>query len=226
MGQKNNVMKSRKRTSNKKGKARKASRARPKPHAKVSRARRPTRRPAKGSVRTMKATKVAKAAKRNRTNLKLLENAHIRNLLTEIAGEKALKIVGEFTQPLSDEQLASRTRIKVSEVRAVLNKLHSAGIAYYDRTRDKESGWFSYTWNIALTEAQKILEQRKEAERAARERKLSEETSNDFYACPNCFAKSGTKLVFDKAMEAEFRCPECAGLLKYVERRGDEIVLR
>jgi transcription factor E len=140
----------------------------------------------------------------------------MKNLLVEIAGEKALQVAGELSQPLTDEALAEAAKIKISEVRAVMNKLHSARIAAYARTRN-EDGWYTYTWSLALGNAQKILEERGLVRKAP---KAGAGDSAEYYACPNCFSQGGKKFCFDKAAEAEFKCPECSEMLKFVEKKG------
>ncbi len=156
---------------------------------------------------------------RRRAAPKVLENMHVRNLLVELAGEKALKVAGEMVEPLSDEDIARRAGIKISDIRAVLNKLHAAGIAAYDRTRNDE-GWYTYTWRMSVDGAMKVLETRKAQEKQNAQEKLCLESAVDFYKCPNCYARVGTKLSFEQAVEAGFRCPDCSEMLRYVEKKG------
>lgn len=148
---------------------------------------------------------------------KLLGNMHVRNLLTEIAGEKALKVVGELTEPMSDEDLAVSAKTKISEVRAIMNKLHSARIASYSRTRNDE-GWYTYTWDLCADRAHQLVAQRGAAKKDAA--MSAKQDPLDYYVCPNCVEHGGKKFVFDRAVEIEFRCPECAEMLKYVEKKG------
>ena len=155
--------------------------------------------------------------KPSRKALKLLENLHVRNMFTEIAGEKALKIAGELTEPLSDEDLSAASKIKISEVRAVMNKLHSFGVAEYSRTRSDE-GWYTYTWKLCLDRAQKIISERSAQRKGAAG--LRDGAVTDYYACPNCSERSGRKFCFENAVEIEFRCPDCSEMLKYVEKKG------
>jgi len=159
-----------------------------------------------------------KSVKRRVKGVEMLENGHVRNLLVELAGEKALKVVGEMTEPLSDEDISKCAGIKISEIRAVLNKLHAAGIAAYDRTRNDE-GWYTYTWHLSEERTHEMLGERKAQEQqSAQERRVLESTV-DFYSCPSCFKKTSSRLNFEQAVEAGFRCPDCAEMLRYAEKK-------
>jgi len=171
----------------------------------------------KGKCKSNKSRKKRSAEKVKRApsrKLKCLENAHIRNLLVELAGEKALKVVGELTVPMSDEELAASAKIKISDVRAVMNKLHSAGVAAYSRSKNDE-GWFTYTWYLC---ADKLNEMVSEQSKKNDDIVQPEATSADGYICPICFERNKKRFSFEKAVEIEFRCPECSEMLKYVEK--------
>ena len=149
-------------------------------------------------------------------HMRTISESLMKNLLVEIAGEKSLQVAGELSQPMTDEALAEAAKIKISEVRAVMNKLHSARLASYARTRN-EDGWYTYTWSLALDQARKILEERG---LVGKGQKAGAADLGDHYACPNCFAQTGKKFCFDKAAEAEFKCPDCSEMLRYVEKKG------
>ena len=184
---------------------------RPAKHARA--AKRPLRIARKAVKAAVKAVRKPKAERRSG---RFLADQHVRNLLLEIAGEKALKVAGELTEPMSDEQLAGAAKIKLSETRAVLNKLHAVGIAAYARTRNNE-GWYTYTWGLTLEKAKEILDERNAEARAAVQARLSD--VSEYYACPNCFERTKARMKFEQAVEAEFKCPACLGMLQYVEAR-------
>jgi transcription initiation factor TFIIE subunit alpha len=158
-----------------------------------------------------KVRRAARVVRRKRVNRRLADE-HIRNLILQIAGEKALAVAEALEEPLSDEDLASACRIKLSEVRAVLNKLHSYGLTTYERSRDKESGWYSYVWRLSLHKADKLLK-KKEAPQ-----KITEETV-EFYTCKSCKKGEGVLIPFDVAFENKFRCLDCGAPLVFVEKK-------
>ncbi|MEM3555631.1 MAG: hypothetical protein QXF56_02855 [Candidatus Micrarchaeia archaeon] len=161
-----------------------------------------------------KVRKAARKVKRRSRISRKLADEHVRNLILQIAGEKALAVAEALEEPLSDEDLASACKIKLSEVRAVLNKLHSYGLTAYERSRDKESGWYSYVWRLSLNKADKLL-QRKEVPAST----VSEETV-EFYTCKSCKKGEGVMIPFDVAFENKFKCLDCGAPLVFVEKKN------
>lgn len=161
-----------------------------------------------------KARPVRKKIKARRSAISVkLADEHVRNLILEIAGEKALAVASALEEPLSDEDLASSCKIKVSEVRAVLNKLHSYGLTSYERTRDKESGWYSYIWRLSFGDLNKVLERKKGVAVVG-----GGEESFDFYTCSACKKGEGVMIPFEVAFENRFKCLDCGAPLIFVEK--------
>src|SRR3989344_2024108 len=79
----------------------------------------------------------------------VLSNAVARQSLIEMGGENTIDVSREFDRDMSDEELAKKTGIKASDVRVVLNRLHSQGLFSYTRVRDRDSGWYSYIWKMS-----------------------------------------------------------------------------
>jgi hypothetical protein len=79
----------------------------------------------------------------------VLASAAARQQLIDMGGENTISIIREFDKDMSDEELARKTGIKASDVRVVLNRLHSYGLFAYTRVRDKDSGWYSYIWKMS-----------------------------------------------------------------------------
>jgi len=187
--------------------------------------RKATKKPVKASgKKTVKAKTAAvpkRSSKVNKKQLKLLKDKHVQGLVVDLAGERSLKVIGEVKHPMSDEQIANSAGVKVSEVRAVLNKLHSAGLTTYERTKDKETGWYSYTWDLALHNAAEIIDAKKAAEAEATRIAKEAEEVTEYFACPSCFKRTGEQHVFDQAADMEFKCPNCSELLKYVDKKKD-----
>jgi transcription initiation factor TFIIE subunit alpha len=195
---------------------------RPASRKKVAVARKHRIRVAKRLRRTIR--KVVRRARPVRKKIKTRRSAiatkladeHVRNLLLEVAGEKALTVAGALEEPLSDEDLASACKMKVSEVRAVLNKLHSYGLTSYERTRDKESGWYSYIWRLSLGDVSKLLEKKKGVAIAG-----EREESFDLYTCSSCKKGEGVLIPFEVAFENKFKCLDCSAPLIFVEGKKE-----
>lgn len=149
----------------------------------------------------------------------LLANAAVRSHLIDVAGENTINVLREFTCELSDEELAKKAKMKVSDVRIVLNKLHSLGMAQYARSRDKDSGWYSYVWRIDEEKEKEILMpvyQNKGAEEYVGEQCVVE-GGGDRYFCVGCGKDS--VVGFETAMDRQFKCANCGCDLSFFEKK-------
>jgi len=155
------------------------------------------------SVRTAPKAKKWKA-------LVLLANPTVRQNLIDLAGENTLAVIREFEKEMSDEELARRTKIKVSEVRAVLNKMHCAGLVSYLRNRDKDSGWYSYIWKVNQAKMEALL-----PSKGGEETTMDDADAGEFYICKAC--SPGKAVPFDRASELLFRCESCGTSLEFLE---------
>lgn len=139
----------------------------------------------------------------------ILADAFIRQSLIEVGGENALAIVRNFYGNHSDEELAKKLKIKISDVRATLNKLHNEGLVNYARQKDTETGWYSYSWSLNRTRMEKWA-----TDQAG---KISSEAGGEGenYYCPSCGASTITG--FEDAMSGDFRCTHCNRMLEFLD---------
>lgn len=149
----------------------------------------------------------------------LLTNADVRRTLIEAAGEHAIHVIQEFTVEMSDEDIAKKIKIRASDVRVVLNKLHSFGLASYSRSRDKNSGWYSYVWRLNNERIPQLLEQMKRKGSLEQTRVLpaSDAGGNEEYVCKNC--GPAQRLPFEEASALLFKCQHCGANLDFFECR-------
>jgi transcription initiation factor TFIIE subunit alpha len=143
----------------------------------------------------------------------ILSDCRIRQGLIEIGGENALAIVRNFSGNLSDEDLAKRLKIKISDVRATLNKLHNEGLVNYIREKDSETGWYSYSWSLNHERMEKWV--------VSHNSKMSHHGADDgseLYFCPSCGTESITS--FESAAGCEFRCERCNKMMEFIDEKG------
>ncbi len=133
-------------------------------------------------------------------------------LSEKILGKRARRVMeflierGEAT----DEQVAKRFGIDVSEARRILNDLFEQRLLRYRRARDEKIGWYIYFWRVTDENPAVILEARRKKALAILKQRLEYERNNTFYICPKC----GRKYTFDEAVDNSFRCVECGELLE------------
>lgn len=122
-------------------------------------------------------------------------------------GEDELTILEHLVDegPTTDTVLAEELDTKTSTIRRALYRLYEDRIADYRENRDPENGWLTFVWSYTPDQAERELEQaRQEAAEEIRE-EIQELEENEIFVCP----KSHVRLEFARAMDLEFRCPEC-----------------
>jgi transcription initiation factor TFIIE subunit alpha len=144
----------------------------------------------------------------------LLRDPRVRKWLVQAIGENAIHVIQEFEKEMSDEDIAKKSNIRASDVRVVLNKLHSHGLASYSRSRDKNSGWYSYVWKLDSQHALELAQEVEKLERGAAGSDNAQEI-REYYYCPEEGVK--VKFVFEVAAANNFRCANCGAMLKYLE---------
>jgi len=132
-------------------------------------------------------------------------------------GEEAIRVVEIFiskNKGLLDEEICKILGVKVTVVRATLNKLHYLGIVSYDTEKNKETGWYTYTWNLDKKKLLKTLLERalERFEKIKEEENMFKE--RDFFTCK----KKCDNYVFEIAMEYNFFCPSCGGKMTIMNR--------
>jgi len=181
-------------------------------HAKVARAAKRHPNPKPGFSKA-KRTRV-----RGGQRLKaFLSNSALTEFLLSLAGENTGKVLGSMEGAMSDEEIARAAKLKVSDVRSVLNKLHGHRMAVYERTRDKDTGWYYYKWSVNADAIAGLLGEKKKNEKAAAERLAAESTYN-FYVCGGCPQQD--KYAFETALDYLFKCPQCGNSLDYFDAKA------
>ncbi|MDO8554315.1 MAG: hypothetical protein Q7S22_05885 [Candidatus Micrarchaeota archaeon] len=153
-------------------------------------------------------------------NLKqVLSDSYARQMLIELAGENALEIVRNFYGNLSDEELSKTLKLKISDVRATLNRLHCEGLVTYLREKDSETGWYSYSWQLNKPRIEEWVGEKVKARYPA-----FDDASGDHYFCPSCGAQN-TMLALSEAQDSSFKCPKCSSALEYFDREKTEEIM-
>lgn len=137
----------------------------------------------------------------------------VQDFLEPIGGKSLIELVNiceKKRKVFTDEDVAKKMNIKVTEVRAMLNKLHFRGIMCYQKSRNQNTGWFNYTWELKKDRlADLIIEKQKEHLQKLREKRCIEENYN-LFDCKDCTER----LPFEVAVEYNFVCPSCGGTME------------
>ncbi len=132
----------------------------------------------------------------------------VQDFLKKVGGEAAVGVTTLCEKKgrcVTDEELAKKMKLKVTEIRTVLNRLHYRGIACYKKTKNKKSGWYNYTWEI---KKKRVLELILEQQQEMIEKLEVKKSFGEQYSFFNC--KNDCEITpFEIAAEYQFRCPTC-----------------
>lgn len=142
---------------------------------------------------------------------------HLRDYVEETAGRKGWRVLSSIGDSATDEAIEDKTRLKMAEVRALLNQLHTHGLVEYTREKNLSSGWFTYTWKFNLDRAMQNFFTAKRNELQKLRNRLSAEEGVLLYGC----RKGCMRLPFDSAAENNFRCPKCSSKLKFFDNKAE-----
>ena len=134
----------------------------------------------------------------------------VKDLLDTVGGADALtlvKICETKRKMVTDEEISKKMKKKVTEVRAILNKLHYRGIANYQKSRNQKTGWYNYTWEIKKSRIAEIIHEQQEENLEKLMQKKNLEADYSFFDCSKC----NERAMFEIAAEYNFVCPTCGG---------------
>ncbi len=159
------------------------------------------------------------------TQPSILDFKVTKEFLQNVGGEDASEVVriclvnnGKCLDQDIEEEMKTK---KITEIRSILNRLHYRGIACYNKTKNKNSGWYTYTWEIKQRRiVELILEQQAEMLQKL-EQKARFDGSHEIFICKKACADT----AFEIAAQYEFRCPECGEMMNPVDgkKRQKEI---
>lgn len=151
-----------------------------------------------------------------------LDSPETNSILLETVGEEGLDVVQcLLDKEETDEKISEVTGLRLNTVRKILYKLYDYRLASYVRTKDKEIGWYTYTWTLNLDKITNILLVRKKNILNELNKRLEFERNHVFFSCSN----DTLKFSFDKATESDFKCPTCNSALEFVDNQQSIIEL-
>ncbi|MBD3202878.1 hypothetical protein GF327_01170 [Candidatus Woesearchaeota archaeon] len=132
----------------------------------------------------------------------------------EYVGRDSLTIVNYLIgkEKISEFVIAEETNIEIHQVRNILYRLNNHNLAIYIRKKDRKKGWYISYWTLNYKRFQELYEkyQKKRVEKLKDKLKKEQESREGLFICP----KLCSRMSFDKAMEHQFKCPECGTILQ------------
>jgi transcription initiation factor TFIIE subunit alpha len=192
--------------------------AKPKKQVKRKIKAKPTARPRK-KAKVRSKVKSRKKIKAKKTKVKkkpvpkidLKANPELYDFLHNIVGPDGMRVIEKIKDnEVSDVTLAEKMDLKANIIRKHLYALYEAGVVEYRRHRSK-TGWYTYYWKLQPDRISAALTDKREIEIKKLQELLDNEKDNQFFECKN----KCTRVVFDQAVEHEFKCPTCSNALEF-----------
>ena len=133
-----------------------------------------------------------------------------------IGGEDAVKVIMVLKELIetTDDQLLSKTELKLSDVRKILFKLYNKSIVQCNRSRDKDTGWFIFRWKIQFDQVEGFINNKKRRILKILKNRLEYEEKNEFY---HCHTLGCNRIIFEDAVELVFRCNICDKAIQHYD---------
>jgi len=149
-----------------------------------------------------------------KTQMKLT-NTKVYDAVKEVIGEDSLKIIEYLKDKknISDFKIAEKVDRDIHEVRNILYRLYNHNLVSYYRKKDRQKGWYISYWTFNKKKIKEVMDKLKKDKLAKYTVRLKEEEANfgNFYLCPNACVRVG----FERAVDLEYRCPECGFILNH-----------
>ena len=135
----------------------------------------------------------------------------IKDVVSKVAGEDTIPIVMNIKGKVnvSEFKIAEDLNIEIRELRKKLYRLLEHNLVVFKRKKDKKRGWYIYYWTFMPSQVKFLNRALRERRLEMLKKRLDRELNNQFYICPN----GCVRLDFARAVEFDFRCPECGSLL-------------
>ncbi|GIU69657.1 MAG: transcription factor [Candidatus Woesearchaeota archaeon] len=135
----------------------------------------------------------------------------IEEVVRELVGEEAIPIVLYLIgkTKVSEFIIANDLNLEIHKARNLMYKLFEQNILTFIRKKDKIKGWYICYWDFNEKSIPFLYEKIKQNKLKRLKERLEKESSSTFYLCKNAC----TRMDFEKAMEFNFKCPECGELM-------------
>lgn len=148
----------------------------------------------------------------------LSEDKEVHSLIKNVVGDEGFHIVNHlFNVDKADEfEIAKDLEEDVNFVRSVMYKMYTNKLVNYTRRRDPEKGWYIYTWELVPGKLYSALIDKKQKKLDKLFKQVEgEENKQQVFHCPTCTIN----LEFPKALELNFLCFACGGMLEPLDNK-------
>jgi transcription initiation factor TFIIE subunit alpha len=140
--------------------------------------------------------------------LSTIDDATLMKVAVSLGEEEAVKLIENLKNldEITDDEIASKTGIRLNSVRKILYKLYDHSLVSLRRTRDPKTGWFIFHWKLQPDQLEGFILSQKRRVLEKLNVRLEYETDHDFYTCntPGC-----RRVTFEESVEQVFHCSAC-----------------
>ncbi|MBI2147293.1 hypothetical protein HYU19_02330 [Candidatus Woesearchaeota archaeon] len=140
-----------------------------------------------------------------------LSNKLIETVVSQVAGNDVLPLVQALKNKknVSEFKLAESIQKEINTTRNMLYRLYHANLVSFIRRKDKQKGWYIYYWTFRVNRVRPLMKDLKKQRLEKLKERLHREKDEHFFLCANkCM-----RLTFDQAVDFNYKCPECGGLM-------------
>jgi transcription initiation factor TFIIE subunit alpha len=160
-------------------------------------------------------TSVEKGSKRNNM-LSNIDDATLTRVAQALGEEDAIKLIEilKNSNETTDDEIASKTGIRLNSVRKILYKLYDHSLVSLRRTRDPKTGWFIFHWRLQSDQLEGFIQSQKRRVLEKLNVRLEFEKNHDFYYC---YTPACKRVPFEEAVELVFKCKTCGKPLMHYD---------
>jgi len=141
--------------------------------------------------------------------LSTIDDATLMKVAAALGEEEAVNLIESHktTEETTDDEIATKTGIRLNSVRKILYKLYDHSLVSLRRTRDPKTGWFIFHWKLQPDQLEGFILSQKRRVLEKLSVRLEYERNHDFYYCntPGC-----KRVPFEDAVELVFHCSTCS----------------
>ncbi len=158
---------------------------------------------------------IRKTTRKVKTGIQRFSQKLTEDVVNDSIGVEAMPVVEYLKgkKDISEFQIAKNIKAEVGFVRQMLYRLQNQNLVTYFRKKDREKGWYISYWTFNQKGVPELALSIKKNKLAQLKERLEKEEIHKglFYICP----KFCSRLTFEEATEAEFRCKECGQPLQH-----------
>ncbi len=154
----------------------------------------------------------------------------LKNIVTEIAGEEAKKIVDllHAKKNINEFLIAKKLNLTINQARNILYKLSDVRLVSFIRKKDsKKGGWYTYFWTLDVGKSIQLLKNNLEKKLDHLREEMAIRKIQRFYYSPG----ADIEYTEEQALENDFICPETGDVLQLkdnselIEKMGKRIAI-